>query len=248
MPTVTEPTLTIPTVEWSVIRGRLQEFWDAREAPHISILAQTRAGKSFLVRHGIFPLCRWDRALIIDVKGDDPTLAGWGKPVREIPGRMHSMKRLIREDRPEDNWFRLIVHDDWVTARDQVGEALSRVYDEGDWVVYTDELRAIVEPSEPGLRLRGLWERMVLRGGSRGIASVNASQEPKWCPSSFYTQSNFYAFSRIEDDLAHKRLAEIGSAKQIIPHVKVIPRRRWLWMDNVDVSGDRYWANTKVVR
>src|SRR5215467_15691644 len=97
--------LVIPDVHWYNVRGRLNQYWEAREAPHISIMGQTRSGKTYLVRHGIGPTIKWDRVLIIDVKGDDRTMAGFGKPVREIPGAMHSMRRLMREDKPTDNWF-----------------------------------------------------------------------------------------------------------------------------------------------
>ena len=248
MPTAPVKVLTIPDLHWYAVRNRINMYWEAREAPHISIMGQTRSGKSYLVRHGILPLCRWDRVLIIDVKGDDKTLTGLGHPVRKLPGFTHGMKRLIREDRPGDNWFRLITHDDFAAAREQVGEAFERVYHEGDWVVVIDELRAITDPRAPGLALKDHWERFILRGGSRGIATVNLSQEPRWCPGSFYTQSNFYLFSRLEDEAAHKRLSEIGSAKGLLPHITTIPRRWWLYMDNMDDSGDRFWARTTVVK
>ena len=200
-------TLTIPQVDWLTIRGRINRYWEAREAPHISIMAQTRAGKTYLVRHGLLPLTKWDRVLILDFKGDDPTMRGLGRPVREIPGKLRSLAQLTRDKEPGENWFRLVAHKNFDEARDQIGTALERVYDEGDWVVVTDELRALTDTQPPGLRLRWLWERMILRGGSRGLATVNLSQEPRWCPGSFYTQSNFYFFSRLEDEATHKRIA-----------------------------------------
>jgi hypothetical protein len=212
-------------------------------------MAQTRAGKSFLVRHGLLPLCKWDRVLIIDVKGNDRTLNGLGKPVREIPGRLHSMKQLLRDKKPEDNWFRLITYKgpkNVEQARDQVSEAFERVMREGDWVVIIDELRAITDPQSPGLHLKPYYEEFILRGGSNGVATVSCSQEPRWCPGSFYTQSNFFFFSRIEDDAAQKRLSEVGSAKALMPHITSIARRWWLYMDNMNDTGERFWAKTTV--
>jgi hypothetical protein len=248
---IVTPQLVIPEMGWPVVQSRVNQFWAARDAPHISIMAQTRAGKSYLVRHGLLPLCKWDRVLIIDVKGNDRTLNGLGKPVREIPGRLHSMKQLLRDKKPEDNWFRLITYKgpkNVQQARDQVSEAFERVMHEGDWVVIIDELRAITDPQSPGLHLKPYYEEFILRGGSNGVATVSCSQEPRWCPGSFYTQSNFFFFSRIEDDAAQKRLSEVGSAKALMPHITSIARRWWLYMDNMNDTGERFWAKTTVKR
>lgn len=209
-------------------------------------MAQTRAGKTYLVRHGILPLCKWDRVCIVDVKGDDRTMAGLAKPVRRLPGKMSSVRQMLRDERPGDNWYRLVTYDDVGAAREQVHEAFERIYSEGDWVVVIDELRAVTDTQPPGMHLRPDWERFILRGGSRGVATVNLSQEPRWCPGSFYTQSNFYFFSRIEDEAAHKRISEVGSAKALIPHLQTVQRRHWIYMDNMEDSGDRFWAKTTV--
>lgn len=238
------PTLSVPDADWEEVRLRLAEFWVAREAPHVMVQGQTRSGKSYLTRHGLLPLCRNDRVLIVDVKGDDRTLLGCGKPVRHIPSKLHSLRRLMRDDKPDDNWFRLVTFDDWDAAREQVHDAFERIYREGDWVLVIDELRSITDTQPPGLRLRPDWERFILRGGSRGVATVNLSQEPRWCPGSFYTQGSFYFFSKIEDERAQKRLAEIGSSRALIPYVQGIPRRRWLYMDNME--DERFWRRTQV--
>lgn len=245
----TIPVLDIPQMSWDVVKSRVNQYWQAREAPHISIMAQTRAGKSYLVRHGLLPLCRHDRVLFVDVKGNDRTINGLGRPVRRIPTKLHRVRQLWRGEQPEDNWFRLVVFDDPRRpdiARNQVEDAFMRVRDDGDWVVVLDELRAITDPQAPGLHLKNWYEYFVLRGGSNGIATISCSQEPRWCPGSFYTQSNFYFFSRLEDEATHKRLAEVGSTKAILPHIQTIPRRHFLYMDNMDDDGERFWAKTKV--
>ena len=242
--------LPILDMPWPDIRARVNEFWVAREAPHISIMAQTRAGKSYLVTRGLLPLCQNDRVLIIDSKGNDPTLAGFGKPVREIPNKVRtSWKSAWAKPEPRNHWFRLVMYkgpQNAAHARDQVRRAFDRIFSEGDWVVFIDELRTITDPQYPGLHLKPYYEEMILRGGSNGIASGSLSQEPRWCPGCFYTQSNFYFFSRIEDDASQKRLAEVGSSKQLGPELKRIPRHNWLYMDNMDDTGDRFWARTKV--
>jgi hypothetical protein len=245
------PELVVPDVSWDIVRARVNQFWEARTAPHISVMAQTRAGKSYLMRYGLLPMCRWDRVLILDVKGRDQTLMGLGKPVQQLPTRPQRMKSFFVRPQPMDYWYRLVVHrgpQNIAAARIQVTTAFERVLREGDWVVVIDELRAVTDPQPPGLHLKPYYEEFILRGGSHGIATVSLSQEPRWNPGSFYTQSNFYFFSRLEDEAAQKRLSEVGSAKKMLPIIQKIPRRYWLYMDNMSDTGERFWGKTIVTR
>lgn len=245
MTVATIPELIIPDREWSMVRGRVNAHWDARECPHHTIMGQTRSGKSYLIRHGILPLCHYDRVLILDAKGNDPTLTGLGRPVDRIPNKgMRGIRQMVRDKKPRDNWYRLMIVRGYDAGHDQVGEALERVYNEGDWIVVVDELRHLVDSRYPGIGLRNEWEELMLRGGSRGVAMINASQEPKWLPSSYYTQGSFYWISRIEDESVQKRIAEIGSSRALMPHLQAIPKRRWIAMDNLE--DERFWSKTVV--
>jgi len=187
--------------------------------------------------HGLLPLCTKDNVLILDSKGDDPVLAQAGaRPVRAFPGKM---RRTLDNDRPRDGWLRLIIHDEVGRAQDQVASALERVYAEGNWIVVIDETRAISDPRSPGLGLQPLLDRMWLRGRSRHICVVAATQAPRWVPSSFYDQCQFAWSSRIRDGRAHQRIMEIGSMTRAhIPHIARIRKRRWLYMDDEE---DNTW-------
>jgi hypothetical protein len=243
--TVAKPELVIPQIPWPEIRRRLQTRWVVREASHHSIIAKTRAGKSYLIRHGILDICRYDRVLILDAKGDDPTFRGLGQPVTNLPSRVGRALRTLfhPDDRiPYQDWYRLILTGE--DAKEKLHRALERVLKEGDWIVVSDELRVIVDAREPGLGERGLWEAMRLRGGYKGVGLVDSSQEPKWLPSSFYTQSEFYWISRIEDEAVHKRIGEIGTSRALLPHLSRVPQHHWIYTDNLD--GERFWALTKV--
>lgn len=239
----TDVQLTIPTVPFPHIRQRLNGLWVVREASHHSVIAQTRAGKSHLMRWGILDTCRFDRVLIIDTKGWDPTLLGLGKVVHRFPRRgMRSAKQLMHDGAAYENWFRLVTLDDFNLAKEQVEEALIEVMREGDWIVVIDELRNVVDPREPGLGLRGRWEAIRLRGGGKGVGLVDMSQEPKWLPSSFYTQSAFYWFSKIEDKASQKRIQEVAGSDVLLPILRRIRRHWWVYTD--DLEDERFWAYT----
>lgn len=237
--------LIVPKLSWSVIRSRITRFWDPRDAPHHSIIGQTRSGKSYLMTRGILPTKAWERVLIIDGKGDDKTLSGVARPVTRFPGRLaRSRRQLLRDNEKYGNWFRLVTSSDWDVAKEQAREALERVMSEGDWYVVIDELRYLLDKSEAGLGLVAQWEAIVLRGGSRGVGLVSLTQEPRWVRGSFYTQSSFYWFSKVEDEAAQKRISEIGSSRALLPLLTSIPRRWFLYMDNLE--DERFWALTRV--
>ncbi len=193
---------------------------------------------------GLLPLCNWDRVLFIDVKGYDKTLRGVGKPVRHIPKVTRAVRQMMRDDEPRSNWYRLVTYDNFEAAREQVRYNFERIWQEGDWVLVIDELRAITDIRPPGLNLYPEWERFMLRGGSKGIPVINATQEPRWVRGSFYTQFSFGWISKIEDEASQKRLSEIGSSKALLPHIQRVPRHNWIYTDNLE--DERFLALTKV--
>lgn len=225
--------IRIPSMSWAAVQRRVDEKWQVEYAPHHSILGQNGAGKSHLIVHGLLPLCTRDNVCIIDSKGDDPVLGSSGaKPVRSIPSRL---RRSLDNDRPKDGWLRLIQYEDTGKARDQIGSALERIYDEGNWILVLDETRAISDPRSPGLGLQPLLDRIWLRGRSRHISVIASTQAPRWVPTSFYDQCQFVWSSRIRDERAHQRIMEIGSMTRAhIPHIANIRKRRWLYMDDED--------------
>jgi hypothetical protein len=223
--------VSIPTRSWDEVKRRVDRLWKPDQAPHHTILGQNGAGKSYLIVNGLLPLCLYDNVCLFDNKGDDPVLNSSGaKPVTRLPTKM---RRIVDNDDPREHWFRLKVSDDVARARDQVGEALDRIYKEGNWIVVLDETRAISDPRSPGLGLQPLLDRMWLRGRSRRICVVASTQAPRWVPTSFYDQCQFVWSSRIRDERAHQRIMEIGSmTKAHIPHIASVRKRRWIYMDD----------------
>lgn len=228
--------VSIRTRSWKAVSQRVDTLWKPQFAPHHSIIGQNGAGKSHLIVHGLLPLTIDDNVAIFDNKGDDPVLAQSGaKVVRRLPSR--TLRALRDGDGPREGWYRIHVYDDTDKARMQVGNALEQIYDEGNWVVVLDETRAISDPRAPGLGLQPLLDRLWLRGRSRNIAVVAATQAPRWVPTSFYDQCQFVWCSRIRDERAHQRIMEIGSMTRAhIPHIAQIRKRRWLYMDDEEAE------------
>jgi hypothetical protein len=233
--------ISIPTRSWKAVIRRVDKLWVPEFAPHHSLFGQNGAGKSHLIVHGLLPLCLYDNVAIFDTKGDDPVLAAAGaRPVRKLPGKL---RRSLDNNRPRDGWFRIVAHDHVPQAQDQFHSALEQIYKEGNWIVVLDETRAISDPRSPGLGLQPDLDRLWLRGRSRRICVIAATQAPRWVPSSFYDQCQFAWSSRIRDDRAHQRIMEIGSMTRAhIPHIANIRKRRWLYMD--DEEEDTWIAET----
>ncbi|MGH9207784.1 MAG: hypothetical protein ACRD1G_14720 [Acidimicrobiales bacterium] len=233
--------ISIPSLSWKAVQARVDRLWQPEYAPHHSIFSQNGGGKSHLIVYGLLPLCLRDNVAIFDSKGDDPVLSASGaKPVRSVPSKL---RRTLDNDRDRDGWLRLVIHDEVSRAQDQVGSALERIYDEGNWIVVLDETRAISDPRSPGLGLQPLLDRLWLRGRSRRICVIAATQAPRWVPASFYDQCQFCWAGRIRDQRAHQRIMEIGSMTRAhIPHIARIRKRRFLYMD--DEEEDTWLAET----
>lgn len=232
-----------PWVEWPDVCRVVDKMWDPVNLPHHSIVGLTGSGKSHLAIRGILePLCPRDRVLLVDTKGDDPVSSVVGRPVRELP---RDTWGTIRGRRPEDydRWWRLVVHNNRETARNQVHTALTRAFREGNWIIYFDEIRDVTDPKDPGLGLAAHVDVIYRKGRNRRVPIIAATQAPRWVPSSFYDQASFAWLGCIRDEERQKRLREIsGMPRAMLPVIGDLQRRQWLLCAD---NGD-YFARTKV--
>ncbi len=233
-----EPLEAIPRKHWDEVSKDVFRKWKPDDAPHHSIICLTGGGKSYLSTRGLLPMRGWRRAVILDVKGDDSTLDGIGQRTRQLPKR-----DPWRQKEPDSLWYRLVIYDDIAKARQQVRDALAHVYKQGDWTVFVDETRHLTDPRAPALNLRSYLEQLWLKGRSRRVEVVGATQAPRWMPSSFYDQPSFVWIGRINDERAHQRMREIGGLRR--GHLSVIQKLQKREFLVVGDSGD-YTAITKV--
>lgn len=219
----------MPRRPWAEVRAEVNKLWVSEDSPHMSILGLSGSGKSFFTTRGLLSMRTRNKVCIIDVKGDDPTLHNVGQSVKRLPTRRKLGDTLHAQKDPMDDWYRLIVSDNWNTARSQVGHCLNQIYKEGGWTVVVDETRLLTDPRVPGLNLKPEVEQLWLRGRSRGIEVVAMTQAPRWVPGSFYDQPAFVWIGRVNDELAQKRLLEIGglNKKMHLPAIATIKRREF---------------------
>lgn len=227
MTVIDEQQDSAPWTPWPRVHSLVNRLWDPENTPHHSIIGLTGSGKSYLAVNGILrPMCAWDRVLIIDSKGDDKLVSSQGKGVKEIPA---ATWKVQQEQKPYDHWYRLIVGDERNQARAQVGEALNRVYHEGNWVLFIDELADITSREDPNLNLRALVDRIYRKGRSKHISLIACTQSPVNVPRTFYDQASFAWIGRIRDEQRQKRLLEIGGmTRHALPIIAGLQRRQWL--------------------
>jgi len=236
----------VPWVDWSSVANYVDRIWDPENNPHHSIISTTGGGKSYLAINGILKkACAWDRVLIFDVKRDDKLVSSTGRPVLEVPStEAFYLNRQKR--RKYDRWFRIPVPFDREKARNVVYNALHRVYQEGGWVVYFDELHYVTsQESKEFLGLRGPVEKLYRLGRNKHISIVAATQSPRYVPPSFYDQASWAWIGRIRDEQRQKRLLEIGglSRKELPVVASLRPRHFLLCAPSED---GEYFARTTV--
>lgn len=239
---VDAPAQDYPWTPWAKVRSFLNKAWDPENAPHHSLIGLTRSGKSYLAVNGILGLCEYDRVLIVDTKGDDPSTRV-GRVIKKIPRNTWYTPLGRSKDGPREKWYRIIAPENRQSAHDMIGEALTNVYDEGDWVIYIDECWEVTGKGNEGLGLEEVMNKIWRKGGYKHVSVVAATQTPVMVPRLFYDQAAFAWIGRIRDEDRQKRLLEIGGlSKRDLPIVSSLKKRQWLLAAD---DGD-YFARTVV--
>lgn len=213
-------------VKWEEHVDALDEAWEPGE--HASVIAPTGEGKSWIMRH-LLELWTQDRVLLIDVKGDDELWTrGDFMTVSEFP----TWWQQDRAKRRGRQWYRLVLPPptERQKARQVVHQALNHAYKAGNWVIVIDETRAITDTRPPALALNGHLDAIWLRGRSRRITLIAATQAPRWVPSSFYDQPRRLWIGYVGDGRARDRLDEIGGdTRQLVEEVNHLQEHEFVY-------------------
>lgn len=235
----------IPWTEWPSVQHYVNHAWDPENCPHHVIVGLTGSGKTYLGINGILkPMCSNDRVLILDTKQDDPLLMSVGHPVEKLP-RNPWYANINRKNQPRQWWYRLVVSEDPAKGREQLITTLNRVYDEGDWVVYSDEVFDLTGRESPYFHraLSGVVQKIQRKGRGRRVPMVSATQEPVGISRVIFSQASFAWMGRIRDEDRQKRLLQIGGlTRHDLPAVASLQRRQWL----LAADNGEYFARTIV--
>jgi hypothetical protein len=129
-------------------------------------------------------------------------------------------------------WYRLIADETDKTAKRRVHDALAQIQDEGHCVVIVDEARALTDP-DPGMGAKAVMEALLIRGGSRNISLILASQSTAYAASSIKDQGAFLWVGATRDTAGQERIAQIlGQPKSFAATLRGIRKRQFLYTDN----------------
>lgn len=108
-------------------------------------------------------------------------------------------------------------------------KALSRIYREGNWCVYVDELWFIIHHLKMDLEIRTYLQQ----ARSNGISLVVATQRPKFVPLEIYDQSQHLFFWRDTDEENLKRISGISwlNAATVRGLVARLERHQFLYVN-----------------
>lgn len=222
----------VPEVPFPLVAGRLQRHWSPVQAnPHQVLLAQTRGGKSYLIRRGILPVIPYGRVVVIDVKlGGDATWEGWGNDVAELaPGFGIG----------DNGWprYRIMVApgDD---GKEQVRRVLDQIAAEGETVIVIDDARRVTDARAPGFGLGNVVDHLLLEGAALGITVILGANSTAWATTALKDQCAVIWIGHTRTATMRDNFADLaGLPKSVRPELDHIAPRRWLYSDYAGDEG-----------
>lgn len=230
----------VPITRWADHHARMVDNWEQSSTPHVSIISPTGNGKSYLVGRGLIPALRDEQVMLLDAKGWDSEINRLGfRTVRKFPTQFE--RRLRDSDREYSRCYRFMATDPVSTAT-----LVEKCYNEGNWTIIFDEERAIADTPPEGLGLKGVIEKIRLRGRGR-VSAISGTQAPRFVGSSFYDQASHLYLARLEDARTRKRLQEIGGNSKVIDYiVSRLGRYEYLYIGPLTERGVRRMEIVKV--
>jgi hypothetical protein len=172
----------LPHATFDQVLPRVSAAWAPQTAPHHLLLAQTRAGKTTLIKR-LLRLRPHSRALILDPKpardaawNDEPgDRHTWGLPVTSIEPGWGSR---AEGGGPHGYWFRLVATPDRNATERALAQALEVVRAEGRTLLVIDDAKEVCRI----YRQAETVESVMLLGGSNATSVVLATQELGYVP------------------------------------------------------------------
>jgi hypothetical protein len=188
-----------PRTPWSQFK---REFWTWQQGQHVAAIGPTESGKT---------------SLVLALLSDRKYVTAFGTKPRDLVldefAKKHKYKYMSEWDSLDAVKYprRML----WPDARDlysvtnqkkQFRLAFDRIYREGNWTLYLDELWFIAKM----LKLEYEVKMYLLQARSNGISLVVATQRPAWVPLEVYDGSTWLFFWRDNDETNLKRISGIS--------------------------------------
>lgn len=196
-----------------------------RQGEHVALIGPTGSGKTNAA-FWLLPMRQY--VVILGTKPKDISLEKFGK--------RHGYKRIKEWGKlSPKRWPRRIL---WPEARSvdaaakqaaAFSAAMSRIYVEGGWTLYVDELWFFCHV----LKLTHLIKVYLQQARSLQISLVVSSQRPAWIPVEVFDQSTHLFFYRDNDERNLSRMSGIGwlSANQIKLAIASLPEFHVLYVN-----------------
>lgn len=215
----------IPVVEFGEIQQRIRSFLDPWQYnPHKGFLSTTRGGKSFLIRHGLLPLYKPSRVVLIDIKpGGARTWDGWGNKVTSLqPG-------FARGPNGSPHYHVMMQQGDKAIA--QITDIFELIKAEGECVLIIDDSRKVTQ-SKPGWNQSGNVDDLLTNGGEVGVSVLIAANSPTWITSTIRDQCGSYFIGQMANRSAQASFANYAGIPNEYRHVlDTLKLHQFLYID-----------------
>lgn len=202
---------------------------DWKQGEHVSVFGRTGSGKTFMttdllnIRNGYiiaFGVKKEDESLDYLIKKEGfQRITSWPpKPEQE------GQKRFIL-------WPHIEKPDDIDACRPIFAEALDKIYSQGGWTIYLDEVRYMSQRLKLAQPLSDIW----ILGRSSHLTLVGCTQRPTWVPLEMLTQASHVFLFAVngQDDLQRLKALDIRNKDLVVPIVSRLPQYHCLYINTV---------------
>jgi hypothetical protein len=219
---------TVPHIPFADVAARIAYYWNPhRYNPHKGLLAPTRTGKSYLIRHGILPIIPGARVVVIDIKsGGEPTWDGWGNDVYALkPG-------FNKGDDGTCNYRVKLKPGKPKVQREQISDVLELIINEGECIVIMDDSKRITASGGLNLALASYVDTLLQECAATGVSAILAANSTNWAVSSLRDQCGVYFTGLIGNISERNEFADIiGLARNERDTLSTLAPREFLYSD-----------------
>lgn len=207
---------TVPEVPWDTFQHQLAANWE--QGQHVSAIGKNGSGKTTM----LVQICDSRRYVVVLLtKRTDPLF-----PLLQARGytSVEGAKDWLDKDwAPKVSCHippKALTRAETTKQADAIRRVLHRVWDNGNWTLYIDEIAELSDLLRMDTELRTMWKE----ARSSNVSLVAGTQRPARVPIEMYDQPRFLFFWKNNNREGLKRIADMNaidpeSVRQIIPQL-----------------------------